>query len=414
MKTRFLSLFLCALMLASVLLVGCGDRTEEEIIKDIAESARQPYTLSLWIPTNASTTQAEIDKVEAAINELLKQEYSTQIELHAIKDSEYEAAVLARMKEVEAKLAAGSTQANKIVHETKVIKTEGGTYETVYPEMVDTQMDIFLVRGKSDFTTLISEKRISSLHTQITGKYRALTKHIYPTLMDAGLQGATYYGVPVNHVIGEYTLAIVDKALADEYELDTTTVSSLADMKEFLVWASEKGVALSAQDADINEADSEVYAELKAAGCVGTSDAAAVKLVKGDFVDIEEYSKDSYVVKYTMPTLTEEDKYASIFAISTYTISIDRSMEILAFLNTNREMKTLLQYGIAGDHYELVYEEDDIDLSDPTIKILKDTYSMNTLYTGNVYKTYRGEGVTFADSWVTAKLQNLDTDIPQS
>ena len=414
MKRRFLSLILCALMLMSAFLVACGESSTEDIINRIASEAKQPYVVTLWIPTNDTTTAESVQAVEDAINEILAKEFSTKIELHAIKDSQYEAAVSTRMDEIKALLDGGATPAKNIEHPTTVVKTEEGTYETVYPQVENTQMDIFLTRTKADFLKYAQAGQIASLQSYVDGAYRNLTKVVYPTPLEGIKYNGMYYGVPVNHAIGEYTLIVVDKALADAYEGDISAAASLADLNDFILWAKgQTAVALSAAEADVTEADKETFTALKNAGCVGTSDSAAVRIVKGDFVDLETYRKDSLVIKYQMPVPTDEDLYSSVFVISTYSVEDSlknpRAMEILAFLNNDVEIKTLLQYGIEGVHYQLNYAEDDLDLSDPTLEIISDTYSMNTLYTGNVYKTYRGEGVTMADSWVTAKEQNLDS-----
>ena len=411
MKRRFLSLVLCALMLLSVVLAGCGTRTEEEIIADIAASAKQPYTLSLWIPTNDTTTPEAIQAVEDAINVIIRKEFSTIIELHAIKDSEYEAAVAAKLNEIQSLLDGGATPANMIEHKTKVVKTEDGTYETVYPAIENTQLDIFLTRTQADYDKYVAEGKAASIQSFLDGAFRNLNKVIYPILMDGIKKNGSAYGLPVNHAIGEYTLAVVDKALATEYQLDVET-ATLAELNDFILWAKNRAdVALSAAREDIADADIATFDALSAAGCVGISDKAAVRIVKGDFVDLENYRKDSYVIKYKMPVATAEDIFSSVFVISTFSIQTSaspRAIELLNYLNTNEELKTLLQYGIEDVHYELVYAEDDLDLSDPTLTIISDDYSMNTLYTGNVYKSFRGEGVTLADSWVTAKEQNLD------
>ena len=411
MKRRILSLALCALMLLTVFLVGCGERSVDEIIADIAASAKQPYTLSLWIPTNDSTTPEAVQAVEDAINVILRKEFSTSIELHAIKDSEYEATVAAKLNEIQSLLDNGATPANMIEHKTQVVKTEEGTYETVYFPVEDTQLDIFLTRTEADYTKYVSEGKIASIQSFLDGAYRNLNKVIFPTLMDGIKKNGSAYGLPVNHVIGEYTLAVVDKALATEYGL-SADAATLADLNDFIVWAKDRvDVALSAAKEDINEADVATFEALVEAGCVGTSDKAAVRIVKGDFVDLENYRKDALVIKYKMPVATTEDIFSSVLVISTFSIQNNanpRAIEFLDYLNTNVELKTLLQYGIEGVHYQLNYAEDDLDLSDPTLEIISDAYSMNTLYTGNVYKTFRGEGVTMADSWVVAKEQNLD------
>ena len=431
MKRKILSLVLCALMLMSAFLVGCGEKTEDEIIARIAKNATQPYTITLWIPTNDTTTPEAVQAVEDAMNEILRKEFSTEVKIYAIKDSEYEAAVEARLNEIKGKIDAGAESA-KITMDDKVkngdvtvIKTEAGTYETVYPDVLDTQMDIFLTRTKEDFVKYKSAGQLASLYNHLTGLYRNFDKIIATNLLR---NGETYwherYGVPVNHVIGEYSFLVVDKTLADKYnatlkaedKIDFASLTTLADLEAFITWAKgQTTVALSGNKDAFTADDQTVWQTLSDAGCVGASDDAAVFYAKGDFVDLENYRKDSYVVKYEMPVATEEEIFSSVFVISSYSVenptTNPRAMDFLYYLNTNVTMKTLLQYGIEGVHYELVYAEDDINLENPTIKIISDDYSMNTLYTGNVYKTYRAEGVTLADSWETAKEQNLDSVI---
>ena len=431
MKRKILSLVLCALMLVSAFLVGCGEKTEDEIIARIAKNATQPYTITLWIPTNDSTTAEAVQAVEDAMNEILRKEFSTEVKIYASKDSEYEAAVEARLNEIKGKIDGGA-EAAKLIMDDKVkngdvtvIKTEAGTYETVYPDVLDTQMDIFLTRTKADFDKYKSAGQLASLYNHLTGLYRNFDKIIATNLLR---NGETYwherYGVPVNHVIGEYSFLVVDKTLADKYnatlkaedKIDFASLTTLADLEAFITWAKgQTSVALAGAKDVFTAEDQTVWQTLSDAGCVGTSDDAAVFYAKGDFVDLENYRKDSYVVKYEMPVATEEEIFSSVFVISSYSVenptTNPRAMDFLYYLNTDVTMKTLLQYGIEGVHYELVYAEDDINLENPTIRIISDDYSMNTLYTGNIYKTYRAEGVTLADSWETAKEQNLDSVI---
>ena len=431
MKRRIFSLILCALMLMSAFLVGCGDKTDDEIIARIAKNATQPYTITLWIPTNDTTTAEAVQAVQDAMNEILRKEFSTEVKIYAIKDSEYEAAVEARLNEIKEKIDAGQESAKSIMDtkvkngDVTVVKNDDGTYETVYPDVLDVQMDLFLTRTKADFDKYKGAGQIASLYNHMTGLYRNFDKIIATNLLK---NGETYwherYGVPVNHVIGEYSFLVVDKELADKYnktlseeaKIDFASLKTLSDLEAFITWAKgQTAVALSGAKDAFTADDQTVWQTLSDAGCVGTSDDAAVCFAKGDFVDLENYRKDSYVVKYQMPVATEEEIFSSVFVISTYSVenatTNPRAMDFLYYLNTNVTMKTLLQYGIEGVHYELVYAEDDINLENPSIRIISDDYSMNTLYTGNIYKSYRGEGVTLADSWETAKEQNLDSVI---
>ena len=91
-----------------------------------------------------------------------------------------------------------------------------------------------------------------------------------------------------------------------------------------------------------------------------------------------------------------------MFAVSTYSKSLARSMEIITYLNTDTELRTALQYGAEGVHWQIDPENEDAIIS------LSDDYKMDIYTTGNVYMTYPDYGKTMAD-WDYGKQQNLDS-----
>ncbi len=97
---------------------------------------------------------------------------------------------------------------------------------------------------------------------------------------------------------------------------------------------------------------------------------AAVKCVKGTYGDRETYEEQGYrVVVIEKPMLETADLYENMFAVSKYTSSTSRSMEIITYLYTNEEFHNLLMYGVEGEDYELVDHEND---DGSTLKIVKD------------------------------------------
>ena len=120
----------------------------------------------------------------------------------------------------------------------------------------------------------------------------------------------------------------------------------------------------------------------------------AVAYMKGS-ADIPVKYADNYeAVIIENPTLTTEDVYANMFAVSSYTTSVKRSMDILAYLNTNVEFRNLILYGIEGENYQLV-ESDYVDENgDPymVVRRLNDNYMMDINKTGNTFKAYVLEG----------------------
>jgi len=100
---------------------------------------------------------------------------------------------------------------------------------------------------------------------------------------------------------------------------------------------------------------------------------------------------------------SDADIFGSMYAVSSYSKSLTRSMEIITYLNTSTELKTVFQYGAEGIHWE--YNDPD---TKETIKILSNDYQMNMVDTGNVYMTYPGEGQPISD-WEAYKQQNLES-----
>jgi hypothetical protein len=90
-----------------------------------------------------------------------------------------------------------------------------------------------------------------------------------------------------------------------------------------------------------------------------------------------------------------------VYANSSY---LPRAMEVITYLNTNQEMRDLLQYGIESYHYERN--------DDGTVKLLsggdKGTYRMDLEKTGNCFIATPTEDMG-ADAWTYAKIQNNDS-----
>lgn len=128
----------------------------------------------------------------------------------------------------------------------------------------------------------------------------------------------------------------------------------------------------------------------------------AVGIIKGSGKDIEAYSEDYYSVILEYPVAAQEDLFKSMFAVSSYTESVDRCMEIVTHLNTNEQFRNLLQYGIKGINYELT----DAKCAERTSDNL---YVMDVFKTGNMFVAYpdADEGMDNS-TWEYAKKQDLD------
>ncbi len=123
-----------------------------------------------------------------------------------------------------------------------------------------------------------------------------------------------------------------------------------------------------------------------------------VAILTGSYETMAQYA-DKYEIKVlSYPVLDEEDVYDAMFAVTNYTVDIDRALEILTLIYTNTEAKNILQYGVEGVHYEF----DD----DGQFVVISDKYCMSNDKLGNAFLSYTTDKVD-AHTWSDAKENNL-------
>lgn len=152
-------------------------------------------------------------------------------------------------------------------------------------------------------------------------------------------------------------------------------------------------------------------------GEVKEGQTAAVSFVKGDARIKQVYEekgiytdpdsgKEYYVVIAEYPEASEEDLYGNMYAVYGASAYLSRAMEVITRLNTNTELRNLLQYGILGQHYELN--------DDGTVHLLTSSeddygiYRMDIAKTGNCFIATPME-TDGPDAWTYAKIQNNDS-----
>ncbi len=478
MKKKLMCFFLCASMLLSAM-AGCNKDEEEEAVADTEEAERVSMTLSLWLPTDEGTTEEAIEQVEAAINKITQAKYDTAIELNAIPRDEYQQAIDNRIAEVELnieekqkadesrkkaakELAEQNKGKNKKEEETEAPETvpEKETYVNdlgvtlvKYPDVEDTQLDIFLVQGYDNYLNYVEKEQIQQLDSELNATFKILKSYIFEKYFEF-LSVGGIYAVPNNHPVGQYDYILLNKALVDTYDYNPSTLNSFLKCEEFIYdmayqqqngaealkdvtlvlgpvestnmnyWSVDGNWSLIASqltrasrfDAKLmpksifnNSAYLNTIGLMKEMtekgwvgdGIVDEGEKFAVGVVSGDAGIEAQYGDDYYINIFGNPVMTEEDIFGNMFAVSTYSKSLSRSMEIITLLNTNEELRTILQYGVEDVHWEYDKENPDV------IKIISDDYGMKLVETGNVYMTYPGEGKPMSD-WEYGKSQNQD------
>ena len=310
-------------------------------------------------------------------------------------------------------------------------------------------MDIFLIRGEADFNYYADNFFLSELNEEISGNSKVLNTYIFPDFLTAATIDGTLYGIPNNHEVGEFTYFLVNKRLVAEEYLDPDKLTSLADCESFIedvanyhkdvtpvygdyspsyyrFWSGNDQDTFSVLASRVTyETNIEnvsfdniftinnytknysLYKKLKEKNYVSTGNVAefGVGYVTCTADEVKQYEDDYYINIFKRPMGTSADYLENVFAVSNYTKSTSRSMEIITMLNTDTELRTILQYGAEGIHWK--YDEENSDI----IVKLSDEYKMNIYETGNLYMTYPDYGVGL-DYWETAKQQNLMSYIP--
>lgn len=474
MKKRLMCLIVAMLMVLPLILTSCGDElTPEEIANANFQEADLALTLSMWLPAPRVDTDgdgvkdgldsnfaARLEAVEDAVNDILRSNnYCTELEIVAIDEEQYYAKLTERfdsIKEAEKTDGKAYLTANKYVNHA--IKNEvTGIYEMAYPEVLNTQLDIFFVGNYENYISYINSGDTYELNGFFTeGQvFNGLFKKIRSMFMDATKVNGKYYAIPNNHVYadnGQYILVskeLYDANATEEWNeefglidlkgyieavgalglenvvpyvgtvdnvpgivyLDKENLVASAASKSYKDQATGNMVYEPAYLYDLEEYKSYMSFYKDLAGQSYTSDSleqgkvAAVQVVSCTPLDLANYSDDYYVIEALPAFASLESLYSSMFAVSSHSANYERSMQILYLLQDNVELRTLLQYGIEDVDY--AFE----GTGDEKVVVSKNSgYNMDLLYTGNCYRTYpdNGEPMSY---WDEVKDINLNVTL---
>ena len=458
MKKRILSILLCAVMIIPMmLLTGCGDDGYSSV-----QLKQTPMTLTIYTITDEKTTEAGIQQAQDAINEITEYDFNTRIVLKMFTVDEYE-----QMLEDDLAVAAANyvppedtvavqTSAAEEEEEEGGITTESKVYverdEIVYPELNGTQVDILLISSIDLYNRLVQNGDIQALDSELIGDSKIISKFVNPTLINCtvGVDGA-HYAVPNNRLIGEYEYLLLRKDLVDSYYYAPEDIHTILQLEEFindvnalnpeytpvldtygvgtLSLSMLAGESLFGSYVGYN-AQQETNAmprnllsvsrfrreldyvrTLKNAGDwvegeMSEDPKAAAIFLKGDSSTPEKYEDEYYVNVYKYPTANNENVFNSMYAVSTYSKSLTRCMQIIEYMVTNKDFRNTFQYGMRDVNYSI--DKDDF------VTILNDDYVMDPAHTGNQFIMYQNDRMTeaelalSADEWALAKKQNTE------
>ena len=464
MKKRLTCLLLCLVMLLSLGLTSCASKTTEEAGDDISNAASaSAKTLTMWIVSEKEVSAETAKDVNAALNEITKSKFKTQLIVKFITKDKYEQTLSDTIKNYEkVKENGGVVEDDAEIEETETL--DNGMTIIKYPDPVPYQVDIVYIAGEDMFLDYVDNGWLYALDDQLNGAAKKIKEYISDTLLSAAKLDGTTYAIPNNNVIGEYTYMLLNKELMNKYsqqgyvtlgeidgffntylfnylkqihlfEKDVIPVNATYEdclallahywavdpsnynlLQEFSIFGSHYtdreslsrgSVALGYDSLFANPDFTKDYLklnELKYDGYFSEEEGktAAVKFVKGDSTVLDEYKDEYYSVIVEYPTASADDIYSHMFGVCTYSRNLARSMEIITYLNTNSEFRNLLQYGVENKHYKMNVDE---DTGKSSLEIIGDAYVMDIYATGNAFIAYPEPGMS-EDIWEKGKIQN--------
>ena len=341
--------------------------------------------------------------------------------------------------------------------EETVYNEDTGLLELKYPEADPNVIDIFFIGGYERYQEYIEKEWVARIDDELTAGSKKLKDYVSGVFMDSiKIDGATY-AVPNNRTIGEYTYMLVNKELLAKYYYDVSALNSLVDCEEFLadIARFEPDVVpihgtpdlynvlywdIDPETLEINTDNfsiigttysttasfgtqvqftslfaskkafrdqllsNKLYEELGYFKSEVADDATcAIKIVSGG-AELEKTYADTYhMVMLESPHATTEDLFESMFAVGGYSNEVSRSMEIITYINTNKELRNILQYGVENVNYTLD-DNGQVTYTD------NNKYWMDITKTGNSFIAYTMAGIDL-DIWEYGMKQNRDATV---
>lgn len=227
MKNRLICLALCLLMVASVVLTGCSGKTNEDVISDVnSQASESARSMTMWLVSEKEVDAETASRVTKAVNDITESKFKVRMTLYFFTAEEYEAVVTEtiRRKEdsksifSESGAAEEETTAATEENGTVVDETETDKYGRVtikYPDLKPNQVDLIYINGEEMFRTYVANGWLRQLDEELSASSKKIKEYVSQTLLSAAkLDGGTY-AIPNNNTIGEYTIMLLNKELAE-------------------------------------------------------------------------------------------------------------------------------------------------------------------------------------------------------
>ena len=232
MNKRILCLLLSFVMLASVVLTGCGKKSAEEIDEGRKKAAAKgTVTLSMYLMSETEVSPEQEAKMEEAVNLITKSKMKIELDLRYYTPDKYydelekafEAADAEKAANKANKPKATTTAEGEVITEATIIN-QYGIPELAYPTISDTQVNIFYVSGYNRIDSYIMKNWITTVDDALASDAQIISDYVsetYLTYVNKVARGT--YMVPNNTPVGEYTYLLLNKEILAKYNYPSTS-----------------------------------------------------------------------------------------------------------------------------------------------------------------------------------------------
>lgn len=446
MKIRYVSAFLCIVMVM-LSLIGCGGSYVS------SSDTSDAMTIVIALITDNIPSEKDTTLVEKAITEFTGRKYNVAVELEFYTPEDYYDEMVKKFTALQKADEDGELGFSIADGESYTIN-EFGRKEVKYPDTYENQVDILMITDQKMLHEFANNEWISMLDgpdalTSADIEGRLVKKFTPAKIRQFGMVEKMTYAIPANSLYGNYEYLLVNKELYSKYgTVDSKSITDLASISDYLLAIAENeedviplyniktlGVhSLNGRDSVIGKHVYDNSQALELSPPVSILDIPSVKsqlevvgaltdagvdmpLVTGD-VDFTEnfgacfvsgnasvkdkYDDDYYVVPVAMPFGTTENIFGSMFAMSSYTSSTERTFKIMSLFYTDSEFINTLLYGVDGEHYTR-------DNDGLITRIADSGYYLDRYKVGNVFLTEPSADMTAeerllsANDWAYAK-----------
>ncbi len=260
MSKKLICLFLSLLLLLSVCLTACGEKTKDDAYADKVQQASQSaVTLSMYLMSEAPVSAETAKEIEDALNDITEPKYTIRMKLHFYTPDEYYTKLEGAFAARAAAAAAGTLQADADKNKESIESLAAtGKVQILYPGVADYQVDLFYLNGQDKFNQYLSGGMLAEIDAQLDSavadrQFDFMPEQYFDYMKK--INGRHSYAVTNAKAIGEYTYLLLNYDAMRQvhlYEGDTTTFDEYTSLtcdavQRFLSYVNNTDLGLADQ-----------------------------------------------------------------------------------------------------------------------------------------------------------------------